>query len=160
PIRLLDQREVHPQRRAGVADVQAEPHDGLLYTIEGGLGGPLRASPRVAPAKPALESGTVDRLLHSPTRAPTFVAEALVTRGLQPSERRDVEPLYLPGPAPAMTIEPDASAPHDDALLLQQEPLGHHARHVGAKADPTLRVHDAMPWDIRRAMPHGPAYRS
>ena len=46
---------------------------------------------------------------------------------------------------PSEAGEHDAAPTEDDALLLEPDPLRHHARRPGAAADASLRVDDPMP---------------
>src|SRR6185436_16353684 len=65
---------------------------------------------------------------------------------------RSPEPVHREAPGaprrralPSKAREHDAAPAKDDALLLEQDPLRHHARRPGAAADAALGVDHAMP---------------
>src|SRR5262245_8826696 len=67
--------------------------------------------------------------------------------GVEAPAARSARRRVAPGGAavPAEPAQDDPAAPEHDTLLLEPDPLRHHAGHPRTATDPALRVHDAMP---------------
>src|SRR5262249_7410203 len=122
-----------------IADVQAEPH---LYRARRGASPPFRNLPA--------EICCTDK----------GVISVYSDRRLESSQRRHVESLPRARSPPAIPVAPDPPSAHALPLLLEKDALGQHAVDVGAQADPALRVHDAVPGHISRAMAHRLSHRT
>lgn len=71
---------------------------------------------------------------------------------------RELQPGEAPGAGPPVSREVHPAAAEPNALALEEDPLGHHAAHVSAKADPAPVVQHPVPGQIGSAPLEGRAH--
>src|SRR5437899_11582407 len=73
----------------------------------------------------------------SPSRAPITFVSARLEAGTSSARR--------PAPVPLEATQDDTATTKDHALLLEPDPLRHHARHSGPAADAAPSIADTVP---------------